>query len=370
MFHLFKKTYLSIDSFINKNLDRIVISKDHGFQILNNAVHIFSGRLFAYGENVDDIIKSDGVYPTFTDMMQFCFDYNNSTDSKIVIYCDQEAFMYITSKWFKTIFVNISADAAYKIILAYFNQLILIGGRAEKGLQDQYREFLFSKAEFQAVFDSISVTQQEKTDMLSTVSGFRSIEYLIGSYLYNGSHKEELRSLMYLMINRYTEERLKELWRQVQESILYEPAQQQMNLRSYNLENMLEMIDDPQLHTLKSTNAWRSLGGVGEIHTPMDITSLTASQVQQLKDQVNFIDAYVENIGARFEEVIDICHRGVLSDSEMNSFLSRDKYPLLEGNKFWSARDKENIRGFLVEYFMIEKKYNRHLISLAPFELE
>lgn len=363
MFHLFKKTYLHIDGFINKDEDRIVISATQGFPLLSTASNLFVGRLFAHGTQMSNVVGPTQFFPSFKDLITFCFEYNQSTDRKIVIYLDQQAWMEFTSKWFKTIFVNIDADSAYKIQLAYFNQLIMIGGRGEKYLSDQYREFLFSKSEFSEVFNNTTIDAAEKQEILSTISGFRSYEFLVGSYLYNGSHSEELKQVMFIFMNRWAEEHFKEVWRGIQESLLSPKIVELFRLRTYTLENMLEMVDDPALQTFRATNAWRELGGVANVHEPMNITNFTPSQIEELKEGVRLLHG-LTSFG---NTAIDIAHRGYILDSEVDSILDKELHSSEVWIKVWSLRDLENVRAHLIKYFIFNQDND---LAMAPFFLE
>ncbi len=367
MFHLFKKTYLATDQFIDKDSHRIVISSRQGFPILNNASNLFSGRLFAHGTSLSEIVGPTMVYPTFADMLRFCSDFNTATDEKIVIYCDPQSWMEFTSKWFKIIFKNINSDAAWKINLSYFNQAILLGIRGQKYLQDQIREFFgsLSRSEFETIFNSSTVNNDDKQSILDNVTGFRSLEFLIGTYLYNGSYKDELKSALFLFINRATEEYAKEAWRGIQEGILNPTIQELFRLRTdYSLDNMLEMADDPAIQSLKNTNAWRHLGGVGNVHQQMDITNYTPSQVTLLKEVCT---AFHLTDGEYIHLFLDISHRGYLIDDDLDTIIGLQRHISDPHFRFYGARDIENLRVYLISYFIINQE---NTSVLSPFELE
>jgi len=372
MFHLFNKTYLHIDSFINTYEDRIVVSKENGYPMMEMLAKVYDGRLFSYGKTLEDVVGTDKFYPKISDFFQFCFDYNNATDRKVVIYCDQEAFMKISALWFKTVFVDINSSSAYKILKSYFAKLILQGGRGEVKLNDQYREFLFSESEFKQVFDSVDIPTNDADELLNKMQGFRSLEFLVASYTFNGSHKDELKATSYKILTRFVEEFLIEGWRTIQENILKEDFQNEFNLSHYNLDNILEMVNDPQLHALKSTNAWRALGGVGDPRSKLDMTKLTAPQVNLIKQQIAFMDAHVGTEShpnfTRAMKYIDICHRGFITDDELVEILDPKFHPI-EDTRWWSIKDRENMNLYFMEMVFNEKLKNR-TYSLSPYLLK
>lgn len=360
MFHLFNKTYLHIDAFVNGYENRLVISETNGYPMLEILEKTYTGTLLAYGPKVSDVVGPGKQFEDFADLFDFCFNQNNETETRIIIYCDPAAFMTLCAVWFKSIFVNIDATSAYKILKSYFAKLILQGGRGEAHLNNQYREFLFSYEEFSEIFNGASAMNADL--LLSKIIGFRSMEYLVGSYTYNGSHKEELRSTVYKMLTRCVEEFLIEGWRTIQENILKEDFQEEFELAYYDLDNILDMVNDPKLVALKSTNAWRALAGVGDIRKSLDMTKLTQLEVDLIKEQIAFMDAKVGSEShpnfTRAMKYIDICHKGFVSDEELSLILDPAFHPV-EDTRWWSIKDRENMNLYLLEMIFNERLKNR-----------
>jgi hypothetical protein len=368
MFHLFNKTYLHIEPCIDTNENRIVISEGNGFQMLQVLEQISFGRLYSAGQRVSDIVGPDKTYTSVNDMFEFCLNFNKTTNKRMVIYCDQTAFMTLASIWFKTIFVDITVDAAYNIIKAYFSKLALVGDRDGARTTDAYREFIFTKLEFLTVFNSITL-EQNSSSILEKVAGFRSVEYLTGSYLYNGSHKEELKEKLFLIINRNIQDALEDLWRHFQENSLLESFQQAQNLRHYDIENILEIFNDPALQSLRSTNAWRTLSGVGDSNSSMNLTALTSSQVDQIKAQLEQFSVSNEIVYQRYLTYIDIAHRGYVLDNEINKILFPEYHPAFQ-YEWWGRKDIETVNVFLLMYFANEIEQQRQHQTLQPYVLK
>ena len=59
MIHLFKKIYVTTDNIIDPKFDRIVVSQNNGFNLLEDLQKILSGQLIAYGLEWDDILGKD-----------------------------------------------------------------------------------------------------------------------------------------------------------------------------------------------------------------------------------------------------------------------------------------------------------------------
>jgi hypothetical protein len=367
MLHLFNKTYLDVDFCIDINEHRIVVSKENGVSMLEVLEKISSGKLYAAGETVDTIVGHDKNYTSMNDLFEFCLNFNKTTNKKMIIYCDQVAYMTIAATWFKTIFFDITADAAYNIIKAYFTKLILFGGRNEWNTTSLFSEFIFGKAEFNSVFNNI-VLEENYLGILDKVTGFRSIEYLVSSYLYNKSHKEELKEKLSLMINRNIEGAMEDLWRHYQETALMESFQQARGLQYYNFDNILDMENDPALNSIKITNAWRLHSNSGDNRLGMNMTLLNASQIQQIKDQFVEFSVSNEKIYQRSMTYIDIAHRGYVLDEEIDKILYPQFHPTFQ-YEWWSRKDVETINIFLLMFFANEIEKNRQTQTLQPYLL-
>jgi len=368
MLHLFNKTYLHIDPCINTNHNRIVLSEENGHQMLEVLEKISFGRLYAAGKQLSDIVGPNKTYTSVNDMFEFCLNFNKTANKPMIIYCDQKSFMTIAAIWFKTIFVDITADAAYDILKGYLSKLVLFGDRENAKSTDVYKEFIFNKSEFFTVFKSVTL-EQNSYSILEKVAGFRSIEYLVGSYLYNGSHKEELKEKLLLIINRYVQDVLEDLWKHYLETAVLESFQQDRGLKYYNFDNLLDMVDDPMLQTLKSTNAWTMYSGTGNPQENMSMTTLNAAQIQQLKEQLLEFNGSNEVAYQRYLTYIDIAHRGYILDSEIDKIIDPKYHPPFQ-YEWWGLREVQTVNILLLMFFANEIEKNRHHQTLQPYVLK
>jgi hypothetical protein len=376
MLHLFNKTYLEVDSFIDPNVDRIVISELSGLNLLENLKQLYIGRLFAYGATLADVVGSDKVYPTFADMLDFCFEFNKTADKKIVIYCDKAAYMTLSSMWFKMNFQEIDSTSAYKIIKASFAKDILLGGKNVHNLEDEYLTALPSQLEYHNAFELATVDTASLAGFMSKTVESKSIEYMMASYFVDGGYKDQLKKSIRFMINRHVEVSLYEVWKSIQTNILRKSIQEALLTEEYSLDNILDMVNDNRLTTLKSTNTWRSLGGIGQIRTAMDITSLNDAQTDQLKDQVSLIMGKLLGIGEdkidshiqRTNFYIDIVRKATFSDLDFNSVIDFE-LNASDDVRFWCDKDRDNINTYFLD-FVIEAKRNSQVYLLAAYKLK
>jgi hypothetical protein len=375
MFHLFRKTYIEIDSFIDLNLDRIIISETNGYPVLEMLNSLYIGTAHAYGSAYEDVVGEGKQFSSFLDMMQFCFNQNESTDTKIIIYCDQTAYVRIISEWYKTIFVSIDAESAYIITKANFNKEVLITHRSIQGLADQYETFLPSLEVFQTTFDMITVDEVDSYSFVNGLGNNRSIEYLLASYLYNGSHKDELKYRLWDMLNRHVEEYFKEAWRSVQLNILKEGWQTLLGTSAYSLNNITDVLDDPVLEPLKRTNAWRAAaGGINTARTPLDLSSFTEEEITKIKELTHktwlpsLPTTPVHPAFDRAHTYIDIVKSPGVTDEELLQIIDYELNPP-DDLRFYSMKDEESVNVYFVDW-ILEARRLENIAILEPYVLK
>ena len=374
MFHLFNKTYIEIDSYIDCNNNRLVISETQGFPMLQMLDAVFAGKNLAYGPNIESLIGSDKQFPTYIDLLKFCFDFNATEDKKVVIYCDRAAYTKIISLWYKTIFLNIDVEHAYLISQGWLAKEILLVHRSNTGPQKvDYTDFLPSFEDFSAVFDNTTIIEDDT--LLSSLEYHRSMEFLLASYVYDGSFKDELKSRVLKMLNRFIEEMFKEAWQSIQANILRKQWQDILGTSEYTISNLVDILDDPVLQKLKSTNAWRAGRGIiNEARTPLDITSFTDADIelitsQLIKTHTFSIDAHLTHPTTKRKlQYVELVRKTELTDQDLEDILDIELEPT-DDQRFWSIKDMETINIYLVDYVLEARKYNRK-DTLAPLLLK
>ena len=92
MIHLFKKIYVTTDNIIDLGYDRIVVSQNHGLDVLEDLQKISSGKLIAYSLEWSEILGSKNVtYPTALDLFTKLADHCDVTNKRVIIYCDDDS---------------------------------------------------------------------------------------------------------------------------------------------------------------------------------------------------------------------------------------------------------------------------------------
>lgn len=373
MIHLFSKTYIEIDGFLDWHTDRIVISETNGYDLAGPYSAVAFGNLISFGTETGQILGEDKKFKDYIQMFETCYNHNVQTNKKVVIFCDKESYIKVISNFFKIIFANIDNHSAYRILKASFARSILIGDRTALLMNNQVLEAQPTFDEFNSVFSSTIVDTNKVLVFTNKIKSTISVEYLLASYYYNGSCKNELKKTIRSMINRNAEEHLKEAWRVIQANILSEDLQNKLGTKKYTIDNIIEMIDDPSLSALKRTNAWRAAGGIGMAREQMDITDFTDEEIETIKQQLKWFNYFISGINVtiplyqRVETYIDKVRKLELSDEDLIEILDIE-YAYEDDDRFWSLRDRENINIYLIEYLLdLNKKNNKE--GIKPYLL-
>jgi hypothetical protein len=120
MLHLFNKVYLEFDDRIEINLDRVVISEEHGYPMHQLLDKVSYGELLAHGKTYQEVIGVD-----LNGFISSIKSHGDTTGKKVVIYCDKHAYKSFIAQWFKVILPNLDFDG-FKTIIDYtmYNQRV------------------------------------------------------------------------------------------------------------------------------------------------------------------------------------------------------------------------------------------------------
>lgn len=372
MIHLFDKTYLDVDQAIDLHTNRIVISKTQGHKMLELLDTLSAGELFAYGETEEQLFDLNEDFNSIEDVLKFCFNFNKTTGKKVVIYCDTEALCKVASVFYKTIFKEIDSVAAYKIVNYAFLRDELMGRRQSAGslggmsFLDNVKP---TQEQFTEIFESAQV---EEGDLFDLVKLKLSVEYYISSYLFDGSYKDETKSIVKLMITRNTQENLREVWRTVQLLILRKSVQEGLGSQTYTLDNLGEMLQDPALQVLKNVSGWNE--DEYAFSESVDLSSLKNADVTKLKSQVNWVFKNIFEIADtavhidRMAMYIDISRKTSMSDADLTGLFDLERRTASD-DRFWSLKDRNNINVYLLESFINSSNDQKQEV-LAPYILK
>ncbi len=296
MFHLFKRVYLDLDDAIDLNVNRYVISQENGVDILHDLAGVVHSDLIAFARNLDELIGPDKKYANF---LLFLNDVNRKADSynsRIIIYCDRDTFLKLTSKWLKIILPNATPDDAYGLVSSSMFMTRMFGISQDVSFTRPYRqtqvEHYVSPQEFHAQYNATVVEAGVYDGFVSLITPTISFEYLLASYFVNGTHKDIIKNILKTTLKdgaqQYVYEAKAFLLRQLLSN--NSMADECTPTRSYDLGNLDTITLDPAFDIWFDNTLW-GVEGVPVAHTSssqFQFEKLTASQFQKLKSHLEF----------------------------------------------------------------------------------
>lgn len=377
MLHLFKKTYLEIDSFIDGNIDRIIISETHGNPPYSKMEIFYDGILMGYGLTLDDVAGEGKAFSSFLNMLKACYQHNVNANTKVIIYCDKPSLMKILTMWHKLILQNPTSANSFSILRAHFNKQIYMTNASYERANDQdnYEAFGINESEFTACFNNTTLTEQDQ-DFLNSIRDSLSLELYLSSYYYNGTFKDQLKSVVKLMATRYIKDITKETWTRIVTNIANSNFREKLNFTSsYNFSNYPEAFGDSRLNSLKMVGANLPFyDDSSSIHTLPNISTLTEPQIEEIKSQVltcyfysmNDLSSDIpENFGTQYKQKLDlffnIAKSDIISDVDFEKFVDSTKL-VNSVEKFWSLPDQKNINFFFIDEITKLKASNQQAL--------
>ena len=113
MLHLFNKVYLAFDDSMDCHTNRYVISAETGNEMHQELQTTYRGTLINYSHNVNEMA---GKYDDLTGFFEDVCQKQKSLNSKVVIYCDTQAFLELSVIWLKTILPFGDSDSIVKYL--------------------------------------------------------------------------------------------------------------------------------------------------------------------------------------------------------------------------------------------------------------
>jgi len=196
MIHLFKKTYLDLDTYIDFNTDRIVISKENGvemFDLMNEAAY---GDLIAWHQDIAEVY--------WIDLISKIVEESNKRDTKIIVYCDKEAYRTFVVKWFKTILPNINIES-FNILLntAMYKERAIANTKLAGVNTAKINNVKEGLGEFDALFKSTNIDPADVTKVDAMDLAY-SLEFLLASHFAGvEEYKAPLKSVLKRFMRRW-----------------------------------------------------------------------------------------------------------------------------------------------------------------------
>jgi hypothetical protein len=331
MFHLFSKVYLASDSTINLNFDRVVISERYGIGMYEALDKVSYGELFAYGKTIDSVLGEK----TFGGFIESLLEKINESDKKLVIYVDDNNLSKFISLWFKSIFVNPTAESSWKIIDAYVKkEKILKNWRYSSTSTDSDIFSGMTKDKFELDFS------ETETHTIANITELLSFEFLVATYLANGENITPLKQSLSNI-----------LMRSVQEFII---EMKHTFIKNYNKPNFPVMPVDVSYFKESTLYTTESLGRVSS-SSNLNILGASEEDILLFKEVARKIliewDEYKETADMlKRIDYIDYV-RQELSDEQVDELIDIEKNSLCN-NRIYSSADEEKINLYFLDFIL------------------
>ncbi len=262
MLHLFKKIYLDIDENLNTFRDRIVISKNHGYRVSSDLENSFDGKLFYFSLSLEELIGENKTFSSFVDMMNQISLKLEERNKPIVIYSDSENFLKILINWYKLVLKEPKCDECYSLLKSYsFKENLFSNGRMRISHTQYYLNF--EKNLFDSLFEIININKTEKENFVKENKKFFSIEFLLASYLFDGSSSEEVKKILKVLIKKDLEKYFYEIKEILLVHLLRKAFQQKLQTtKVYDFSNFYDIVNDesPLVKVFFKKEIWNNEG--------------------------------------------------------------------------------------------------------------
>lgn len=245
MLHLFKKIYLATDNVIDTNIDRVVISQTNGLDTLDS-IKAEHGDLLAYGSLITDVIGADKKYSSVVNMFDTLATKSAETGKRIVVYADSTAFTKVIAHWYKIIFANPDKTACTDLLEnSIFKYNVFSKGRFSRNSGNTDVNHNIDITEFGTEFDAASVDATEKSNFVTSHKSGFNVELLLATYYNNGDSKEDLKTIIKVLMKKDLEKYLYELKEIFFVHLLNKSFTDKLSLaKTYTWSNYNEVLSD------------------------------------------------------------------------------------------------------------------------------
>ena len=366
MIHLFEKTYLELETFIQLSEQRFVISENSGYPLDYLLDKMHPNKHLGNGNSIADLIGEGKQFATIEDFFLFCLNKNADTSKRVIIYCDKTTLIKLACYWFKTIFANIDASSAHAIIKT---DLIKGAFWDKSGHKAFYRDSIPTEEEVTAIFNSttVDIANEKNIELFQATETSRSIEYAMASYLFNGSKAESVRKSLEFFMGRKIEGSLLSMKYFIQQGSLNPELTKFFTDVEISLDNILAVTSTEFFIELEAA-----------VLRQTDFKNLTEQQFTQLKTYLQMSIDYqlesqdvIENPCIRMSlEYLDYFYRGRgLSLSDLDEVINKSLIINDFIHRFWDTGDFANVNLFLFEIFRRNKITGGDVALLQPYLL-
>lgn len=374
MIHLFGKVYLTTDCYVDNISDKVIISSNiGGLDSYEKFIEFTKASILINKKTLDEVIGPNGEFADFIDFFNFIYSEHIKTDKKITINVEEKYFYNVLFNWFKIILLNDSDSNVEKVCdlnIFYYklfneqqsvNPKVYVSRNVSVDIEKNY---------------NTNVPTNKIQSFIAKIKNSLSVEYLISSYLYDGSCKSELKNKIQKLYIANLESGLFDLREYFIFNFMESSFASKMNLsKTYDLSNYNTIFEDNSKFVnalfkdkLWKTSAFRLPSSNGK--NMIDIDNLKSEIVNALIEVVDAINDITAETGTSTTkknlELFEIANN--FTDDVLNRYIEAEKLNVnLEGLILTISISTINV--YITKYVLAKHKEN-NLEEIKNFALK
>jgi hypothetical protein len=366
MLHLFNKTYLEFDGKIELNFDRVVISNINGVNIADFLDKAIQGKLIKYGKNLDDL--------NFTNLITELHSYGQTSNKKIIIYCDKTNYIKFLVKWIKTILPSINLESFNRFVnLTVYKEKITQNTRLQSVVPLKLDTLKQGLGDLTESFNSETITDESRNSIKNLNLNY-SYEFLLSDYFSSSTnYTNSLKSVLHLFLRRW----LKEAFTDNREMILLNLLNKNFQKTLGFTENDINLNSDNPISSVSSLQyyadetIWKQNEKTG-IYDVCNIENLSQEKINGLRNLLKNIYLNVEEMEINRTlfsafDYLELAAKDTITETEMNTVLN-----FVVQNPFdtclVSTFDFQNVN-YVFLHHILNLKRDNNIEALTKFRL-
>lgn len=379
MFHLAHKVYLCHENTIDTDKDRIVISAENGYLMHEVIEKISVGKLFKAANSIESLITGKDIADFFSEILDFCIE----RDRPLCIYTDKNTLAFIQMAWFNLIFKDTDFDTCKMLLNSnIFKYNMFYRGRFSSNNGSNVRlDLNLSTEKLKSIYERVPhPSRAKKRGFIQRYSKYFSIEYLLASYIYNGSMKNELKNNIRKLLRKDIEKYIYELKEIFIVHFTTRTFKERLELeKDYSILNAHEIVKDNSKYAeLFMSNRLFNTPGM-DVPSSRNNKNFKFENVTE-QDIINFKDFTVISGTTWGEEAvyqfiksdinkldfIDII-TGEFTDKRLEDLLTVEMSYYHAAGSFFSI-DLETVNNYLIEY-VLDSRFKNDKENLRKFSI-
>ncbi len=366
MIHLFDKVYLSLDDFIQTDMDRVVIGR-YGNVMDEYLKKIQKGNLLNYNK----------TFPSnFSELITQIKNHVDTSNKKLTIYADKENFNKFLINWLKTIFINLDLNTFNKILQLTILKERVINNTQLKPIHVLNMEQLWEGlGNLDNLFNQITISNEQRSSIKNLNLNF-SYEFLLANYFSGSSnYSNELNTTVHKFLRRWLKEAFTDNREMILMNLLNKNFQTSLNFTENDLDlnsnNPIKNVSSLQYYADETIWEQKDSYGAG-VYGICKIENLSQEKITGLRNLLKKVYADVEGMEVNRSmfnafDYLELAAKDTITNAEMNTvlnFVVENPFDTCLVPKF----DFQNINYVLIQHIFNLKRTN-NIEALSKYQL-